>query len=279
MSRPFDSISCPITLTRTPLEVRLARSLVSMTTLTVIERPPHTSLPISNVAAGPTQNMEFEPYPRQHFAMGPFADAGALDMSNMAAALPDYQMRQFQQQPFTQHYQSPGAANQSVMYQYHPGAQFAGQTASSYGHSFAQQYPSQYVQGAQSRQQHGGAFPQFMGNPGGPQPFQNQTFMLQQPVIHSPNTMPQHQQHQQAQFPASHANPAYGGSYGPRVGAVYTLPQLRLDNSLAQPQSANFYPHSNPEGMIIRMPMQGIYSNSSSSEKNQLKLVFADVGT
>jgi hypothetical protein len=166
----------------------------------------------------------------------------------MAAALPEYPMRQFQQQSFPQHYQSPGIASQSMMYQYQQGAQFAGQAAGNYPQSFAQQYPTQYVQSPQPRQQHG-AYPQFVGGqggPGGPQAFQTQAFLLQQPLQSTQNPTSRHQQHHQQQGPylQSHGNPSYAGAYAARVGS-FPLPQLRLDSSLAQPQGANYYAQPN----------------------------------
>ncbi len=191
--------------------------------------------------------MEFEQFSRPHFNMGQYVGAPALDMSSMAAALPDYQMRQFQQQSFPQHYQTPGLAGQSMMYQYQQGAQFAGQAAGNYLQSFAQQYPTQYAQSPQPRQQQG-AYPQFVGSqggPGGPQAFQNQAFMLQQPPFSTPNTTSRHQQHhQQGPYLQPHGNPSYAGTYPAKVGS-FPLPQLRLDSSLAQPQGANYYSQPN----------------------------------
>jgi hypothetical protein len=181
--------------------------------------------------------------------MSNFASTGTLDMSTMAAALPDYQMRQFQQQPYTQHYQSPGAPNPSMMYQYHQGAQFAGQAAANPSHSFAQQYPSPFVQAAPTRQQPGAAYSHYVPNtglPGGPQPFQNQSFLL-----HHSGTASQHHQQQQQQphFTQPHASSAYGVPYGTGMASGYALPQLRLDNSMAQIQTSNVYPQLNPQGM------------------------------
>ncbi|EXJ65242.1 hypothetical protein A1O7_01583 [Cladophialophora yegresii CBS 114405] len=197
--------------------------------------------------------MEFESYPRQHFPMGNFAGTGTLDMSTMAAALPDYPMRQFQQQPYAQHYQSTSAPNPSMMYQYHQGAQFAGQAAATPTHSFAQQYSSPFVQGPPVRPQQGAAYSHFVTNTGlagGPQAFQNQSFLLQQPVLHHSGAASQHhhQQQQQPHFPQSHGSPAYGVPYGTGIASGYTLPQLRLDNSMAQVQTSNIYPQLNPSG-------------------------------
>ncbi len=200
--------------------------------------------------------MEFEPYPRQHFPMGNYASTGALDMSNMAATLPDYQMRQYQQQPYSQHYPTSGASNPSLMYQYHQGAQFAGQTVANTGHSFAQQYPSQFLQGTPPRQQQGAAYPHFISNPGvqgGQQQFQAQPFLLQQPLMHHAGSTTQHHQ-QQPHFSQSHSSGGYAGHYGQRVASGYALPQLRLDNSMAQVHQPNMYPQMNPQGMYPVFP-------------------------
>lgn len=219
--------------------------------LTVIERSPHRSVPATNLSEQPV-SMEFEPYPRQHFPRGHYAGSGALDMSSMAAALPEYQMRQFQQQAFPQHYQSQGVADQPLMYQYHQGAQFAGQTATNYPPSFPQQYQTPYFQGQQVRQHHN-TYPQYMNNPGGPnsqQPFQNQTFIFQQPVLPAPHSASQQQQQQhQGQYSQSNGTPAYMGAYAARVATAYPVPQLRLDSSLAQHQASNFYQPPNAPGM------------------------------
>ncbi|OAL24708.1 hypothetical protein AYO22_05497 [Fonsecaea multimorphosa] len=194
--------------------------------------------------------MEFEPYPRQQFPIANFASTAALDMSSVAAALPEYQMRQFQQSPYTQPYQHSASTNPSMMYQYHQGAHFAGQTAAHTNPSFAQQYPSQYGQGAPSRQQpQGAAYAQFLGNPGGPggpQPYPNQAFVVQQPMMHNPGGTAQ--PHQHPQFPQPHGT-AYVAPYASRLANAYPLPQLRLDNSLAQAQTSSIYPQSSSQGM------------------------------
>ncbi|KIW98681.1 uncharacterized protein Z519_00342 [Cladophialophora bantiana CBS 173.52] len=196
--------------------------------------------------------MEFEPYPQQQFPMGNFASPAALDMSAVTAALPEYPMRQFQQSPYTLPYQQHSAAtNPSMMYQYHQGTQFGGQSATHINPSFTQQYPSQYGQGAPSRQQQqGAAYPHFVGNPGGPggpQPYPNQTFVVQQPMIHNANAATQPLQH--PQFAQARGTAAYVAPYGSRVATAYPLPQLRLDNSLAQTQTLNFYPQPNSQAV------------------------------
>ncbi|KAH0841758.1 hypothetical protein AYO21_01011 [Fonsecaea monophora] len=194
--------------------------------------------------------MEFEPYPRQQFAIGNFPSTAGLDMSSVAAALPEYQMRHYQQSPYTQPYQPSASTNPSVMYQYHQGPHFAGQTAAHINPPYAQQYPSQYVQGTPSRQQQqqGAAYPQFVGNPGGPggsQSYLNQAFMVQQPMMHNPGAAGQ--QHPHSQFSQPHGAAGYVSPYGSRLPTAYPVPQLRLDNSLAQSQAAGVYPQSNSQ--------------------------------
>lgn len=204
--------------------------------------------------------MEFEPYSQHHFGMSGYAGPGMLNMSNLVTALPDYQARQYQQQPFPQHFQSPGAANQSLIYQYQQNAQFAGQTATSYNHPFAQQFPNQYVQGHQPRQQpqqpqQHAMYPQYIGNPGGAnggQHLQNQNYMLQQPMMHNTSIpLQQHQQHQMqpSQF-SRQQHSMYGGAYDSRTVGGYPVPQLRLDSTLTHAGSANLHPHSPSTGMV-----------------------------
>jgi len=215
--------------------------------LTTTEPSSHRPLPMATSHAGQLPNMEFEPYSGQHFNPGHFPAGRALDMSNMVSTLPDYQMQQYQQQSFPQHYQPPGTVNQSMVYPYHQGAQFAGQAANGYNLPFAQQYPSQFMQG---HQQHG-PYPHFIGNPGGPggpPNFQNPAFMLQQPMLHNPNATPPHQQSMPAQYPQSHGNPAYVGAYAARVSSAYPFPQLRVDNSITQPPAPSPYDYPNPQG-------------------------------
>ena len=103
------------------------------------------------------------------------------------------------------------------------------------------------MQGTPPRQQHP-AYPQFIGTPGGvtAQPFQNQGFMMQQPMVSTSNTPPQHQQ--QGGYPQPFTNPAYASAYAARVAAAYPIPQLRLDSSLAQPQQHNFYQQTQSQG-------------------------------
>lgn len=192
--------------------------------------------------------MEFEQYSQHYFGMNNYPGPGVLNMSNVAAALPDYQTRHYQQQPFPQHFQSPGAANHSMVYQYQQGAQFAGQTATNYNHPFAQQFSNQYVQGhppRQHQQQHA-IYPQFIGSPSGPnnaQQLQNQPFILQQPMIHSSSGAMQQHQLQPSQF-SRQPNPVYAGSYDSRTAGGYPLPQLRLDSTPTHPQATGLHPQT-----------------------------------
>lgn len=210
--------------------------------------------------------MEFEPYAQHHFGMNGYPGPGMLNMSNMVAALPDYQTRHYQQQPFPQHFQSPGAPNQSMMYQYQQNAQFAGQTAQSYNHPFAQQFPNQYVQGHQPRQQQQqhAMYPQFMGSPTGPnaaQHLQNQAFMLQQqPMMHNPNGPMQQHQIQPSQY-SRQANAVYGGTYDSRTVGGYPVPQLRLDSTLAQPGASGLHPQAQSIGIFLRQPISNAPAN------------------
>ncbi|KEF62128.1 uncharacterized protein A1O9_00100 [Exophiala aquamarina CBS 119918] len=179
--------------------------------------------------------MEFEPYSQQHFGMNGYPGPGMHNMSSMVAALPDYQTRYYQQQPFPQHFQSPGTTNQSLMYQYQQSTQFAGQAAPNYSHPYSPQFPNQYVQSHpqrqhQQQQQHA-IYPQFVGGPTGPnnaRHLQNQSFMLQQPLIHNSNGPMQQHQLQATQF-TRQANAVYADSYDSRMVGGYPLPQLRLD--------------------------------------------------
>ncbi|KAJ4570305.1 hypothetical protein HRR88_001153 [Exophiala dermatitidis] len=220
------------------------------------EHSPQRPVPVSTTPSARVPDMEFESYPRQHFGMAHFPGAEALDMSNMAAALPEYPMRQFQQQPFPHQFPTAGSANQSIMYQYQQGAQFAGQTAGNYSQTFAQQYPTQYVQSLPSRQGQG-AFPQFIGGSAGvsgPQAYPSQALLLQQSMLQSAGATVQHQQHQhqqhhQSPFAQSHVPAPYMGHYPGRVAPQYPLPHLRVNSSLAHPQAQQFYQQLDPQAI------------------------------
>jgi hypothetical protein len=201
--------------------------------------------------------VKFEPYARQYFGMGQYSGATALDMSNLADALPDYNMRQYQPLSFPQRSGSPGPANQFTMYHYQQGAQFAGQTASDYIHPFAPEYPSQYVQAPLSRQQRA-TFPQYMGTPTGPagtQSFQYQPFMIRQnmhvTMLHDPSMTPQYYQQQLPHLPQSPLNHQYPRAFGGIVGTAYPVPQSRLDGSLSRQQAPNFLQQPNPQGISL----------------------------
>ncbi|KAJ9640165.1 hypothetical protein H2204_003390 [Knufia peltigerae] len=183
--------------------------------------------------------MEFEQYPRQAFGMGHFPGAGALDMSGMAAALPDPQMRQFQQPSYPHQYQSPAVANQ-MMFQYNQGAQFAGQTAGNYPQQPGQQYPMHFMSGTPQRQPHVG-YTQFSSGQGAVQAFQQQGqgYLMQQPMMPQSTAPPQH--HQQGTYSQAFTNPAYATAYAARIAAAYPIPQLRVDSSLTQSPQHGFY--------------------------------------
>lgn len=191
--------------------------------------------------------MEFEQYPRQPFSMGPFPGPGVLDMSGMAAALPDPQMRQFQQHSYSHQYQSPAIASQ-MMFQYNQGAQFAGQTAGNYTQQSGQQYAMPFMQGTPPRQPHVG-YTQYAPGQGGAQPFQQQGqgFLMQQPMIPQSTAPPQH--HQQGAYSQAFRNPAYANAYAASLAAAYPIPQLRLDSSLTQSPQHGFYQQHKSQGM------------------------------
>jgi hypothetical protein len=195
--------------------------------------------------------MEFEQYPRQHFATGSYANVGALDMSTMANALPDYQMRQFQQQPYAQQYPAASTPNQSVMYQYQQGAQFAGQAVGA-SQSFAQQYPAQYAPGAQTRPQQPGGYQQPTGHPHlhtSQQSFQNQPYFIQ-PAF-SQSFAGQYPQQQQAHIQQAQIS-LQSVPYASRVPSGFSVPQLRLDSSLTQMQPTSMYSQIFPPGKCLR---------------------------
>jgi len=178
----------------------------------------------------------------------------------MANALPEYQLRQFQQTSFQQQYNASGTPTQSMMYQYHQSAQFAGQTASNYSQAFPQHFPPQYMQA----QQRHAAYPQFVGGappPGAAQPFAHQAFVLPQHMIPGSTTaMPQNPQH----FLQPPTGAQYGGGYGPRMGGAYQMPQLRLDSNLPGSPGMGFYPQLSPQGMII--PLVQYFGSSLTNE-------------
>jgi RNA recognition motif-containing protein len=206
--------------------------------LTFAERPVHAPITPSTLPPSQPVNMDFEHYPRQALAMDNFASGGALDLSSMAASLPDFQMRQFQQPPFNQSFQPNAAPNPTMMYQYHQGTQFAGQTAPTPAHTYVQQYAPHFVQNTPSRQQ-GTAFSPFMGNQGAPQSYQNQAFLMQ-------HSMLQHQQ-QQSRYQQQFGAPAFGAPYAARTASGYVLPQVRLDSSMAQLQTPSNFTQLNPQ--------------------------------
>lgn len=145
--------------------------------------------------------MEFEGYPQAHY-QGPGVSHGAsaMDMRSLAGALPDYSGRSYTQHSF-QHMAMPGGHNhnQPVMYQMHPGAQFAGQAGGAFNVNSAQSYPQQYLPSQQQRQGTFGGFQGASGMQGMPNMVQN---------------MQGHPQMQQYLHPQSSSH--YGGGYSAR---------------------------------------------------------------
>jgi len=253
--------------------------------LTTTDQSPQHSLPVAHPSTSQQPNMEFEPYSQQQFGINSYPGPGMLNMASMVAALPDYQARHYQQQPFPQSFQSPGATDQSLMFQYQQNPQFAGQAATNYNHPYSQQFPNQYVQNHQPRQQQQQPqhtiYPQFMTGPTGPnnaQHLQNHAFILQQPLIQSSSGPMQQHQLQASQF-SRQANPIYAGSYDSRMMGGYPLPQLRLDSTLVHPQASNLHPQTQPTGMVpdstslywLTMKTVRRSSSNSSLQKSVLR--------
>lgn len=180
--------------------------------------------------------MEFEVYPQQQFPLSNYGGAQTMDMRSLAGALPDYSMRQYQQQPFQHQFPSHGGSNQNLMYQYQQGAQFAGQTASNYNPNLGQQYHSQYMQPQAARPQQ----PGFVGYPTSQtssRAFQNQPYPIQQDF--NPG-----QPQQFLQIPSSGQ---YGPQFGGRGGSGYQQPQLRQSSGMAASAAMPMYQQLAPQ--------------------------------
>ena len=144
--------------------------------------------------------MQFEAYPQQQANIGQYGGS-TMDMRNLAGALPDYSMRQYQQQPL--HHQFTPQANstqQNMMYQYQQGQQFAGQTGTN--HNFNAQYHPQFIQQHAARQQQQ-AYAGFQNVQPSTQAFQPQHIQMPE---YSHN-----QQQQYLQIPTGQYVQAYGG--------------------------------------------------------------------
>ena len=201
-------------------------------------------------------NMEFDNYSRQHFGIGQYPGASALDMGGMANALPDYQLRSFPQQQFSQQYQPAGGSNPSMMYQFHQGAQFAGQTATNFNPAFPQQYQIQAPYAQQQPRMAQAQYQNFQHNApfaGGHQTFQNQPYVQQQHHHHHQQQQPMlagtisnYPQPQKFLHPTSH--PSFA-PYGTTIPGNYQLPNLRVDSNLV---TSNVVPFHSP------MDRQGI---------------------
>ena len=130
-----------------------------------------------------------------------------MDMRNLAGALPDYGMRQYQQ-PFQHQFASQGGPNQNMMYQYQQGSQYAGQTGSNFNPNVGQQYQSQYMQHQGQRSQ----APGYSGYATSQAPSQS----------YPPHTqMPQEFQHGQPQHFLQIPSGQYAPAYTNRVNPGY----------------------------------------------------------
>lgn len=169
--------------------------------------------------------MEFEPYPTQHFGVAGYPSTTAFNMGGMVNTLPDYQMRNYSQQPFQHQLPPQQRQNPGMLYQVQQGAQFAGQTAP-FNPAYAQSYPPQFQQGQQYRPSPM-SYSQFQsGMTNHPQGSQGQQFYTQQPMIQPSAFQPQTQSFFQS--PISH----YGPGNLVRVGSGLQPPDLHLDSSV-----------------------------------------------
>jgi hypothetical protein len=208
----------------------------------------------------PTQpNMEFEPYQQQQFPLSHHGGA-AMDMRSIAGALPDYSsLRQYPQQSFQPQFPSHANSNQSMMYQYQQGAQFAGQTGTNFNPNLNQQLPFQFMQTQPGRPQ-----PQYANFPGVSQ---------QSPAFGGQNVQLQHdfsqqQPHNYLQIPPGQ----YGNTYPGRMGIGYQQPQLRPGMNMPINTAVPMYQQLAPQReylgqrclpMLIATEVRRTSSNSS----------------
>lgn len=218
--------------------------------LTCVDFHPQDRLPDGNLDIAYHQAMEFEGYPRQQYGMPGYPPQGSFDMSNMGAALSDYQMRSYQQHPqsFPQQFNTPGAPGQAMMYQYQQGPHFATQSPNTYNQSFTPQYP-QYIQNNQPRHQHH-TYPTYMNSPSRTQDLPNQSIMMHQSMHQVSNTSMSHQHLLPGHFPHPQNASQYAGAYVNRPMGTYPLPQLRVDSGLTQAQPHNSYNPQNMNGKL-----------------------------
>ena len=204
--------------------------------------------------------MEFEAYPQQHFPMHQYGGGSNIDMRSLAGALPDYSMRQYQQQPMQHQFPSQGGSTQNMMYQYPQGQQFAGQTGTNYSSNIGQ-YQPQMIQHQAARPQQT-SYGSFQGVPTPSHAFQNQSLSMQQEFSHG-------QPQQFLQIPAGQYVPAYGN----RFSSGYQQPQMRQSSNVIGNPGLPMYQQLAPQrkspfrsivnAMLMKPAVRRTSSNSS----------------
>lgn len=178
-----------------------------------------TVLPDTNLRT--SQAMDFATYPAQVLGPTQYENAHpSFNMTNMASALPDYQLRSYGQQQFRQPL-STSPNNNNLLHQMQQSGQFLGQNAPIYDTTMQQQY----VMPGQQQQQHGRGtgmqYSQFGGTPQFLRP------SVQQAGLHS---MQSQYQPQPQQFYQQSGHGSYGQSFALRGGAGFQMGQMRVDN-------------------------------------------------
>jgi hypothetical protein len=178
-----------------------------------------TVLPDTNLRT--SQAMDFATYPAQVLGPTQYENAHpSFNMTNMASALPDYQLRSYGQQQFRQPLST--SPNNNLLHQMHQSGQFLGQNAPIYDATMQQQY----VMPGQQQQQHGrGTGMQYSQFGGPPQFLQPSVQQAGLPNIHS-QYQPQTQQFYQQSGPGN-----YNQSYAMRGGVALQMGQMRLDSN------------------------------------------------
>ncbi len=183
-----------------------------------------------------------------------------MAMRSLAAALPDYSVPQYQQQPFQQQFLTQGSSNQNMIYQYQQGQQFAGQTGTNYNPNVGQ-YHSQFMQQPTSRPQQGG-YGGYQTVPTTSHPFQSQNLQMQPDFSHN-------QPQQFLQIPSGQYVPTYGS----RVSSGFQQPQMRSSSNMAANPGMSVYQQLVPQRelpdqyvllpMLIKVAVRRTSSNSS----------------
>lgn len=227
----FKQEMIPIRSNRVSIDSFISPSLVASRFADHVASPSHPSQP-AQIQQPPRQpSMEFEAYPSQQQYAMQHQGTAVYDMSGMARALPDYQMRQFVPQPYQQQYTTPSAqSNPPVMYQYQQGAQFAGQTGGGYNQNYVQHYLPQFAPNQHLRQPQG-PYPHMMPGVSGP----NSNFVMQ------------HHSHNLLQPPTGGQ---YGQAYTSRQG-VYASPQIRQDLNIHTGTTHPLYQQIHPPGRYL----------------------------